>query len=188
MWRGKSSECRDTDIIGYNIYYADGYDSEFGFLTFTENPQYIHENLPSFIGCYIATAIDFSGNESDSSTIVCNDNCPMFELPNVFTPNEDGYNDVYTELNSEGSAIIPISECPRFVKNVEFFVYNRYGTQVYNYKSLNTENCWIEWSGVDDRGKKVSSGICFYDAKITYDVLDPDNSIDHKKEWIHVLY
>ncbi len=44
-------------------------------------------------GCYAVSAIDSFENESAFSAKICVDNCIMYELPNVFTPNGDGIND-----------------------------------------------------------------------------------------------
>ncbi len=76
---------------------------------------YVHGNLPHHAGCYYVTAVDRSGNECPSNT-VCKDNCPYYELPNVFTPNGDGSNDLFTPF-----------PCPRFVQSVSFVVHNRWG-------------------------------------------------------------
>jgi hypothetical protein len=183
-----SNSCEEEDIVGYNIYYSETGISDLLFLTYTEEPEYLHENLPSFIGCYAVSAVNFSGQESELSTIVCNDNCPNFELPNVFTPNEDGCNDVFTEFNGQADIEISLIKCPRFVKHVEFTVYNRYGLKVYQSTSENSENGWIEWNGIDDIGRKMSAGVYYYDAKVTYDVLDPENRTDCLKGWISILY
>ena len=182
------NECDDNDIIGYNIYYASGYDTELSFLTFTESTRYLHEHLPSFMGCYAVSAIDFSGLESELSPVVCNDNCPYFELPNVFTPNEDGYNDNFTEYNDGSGSSIATDKCPRFIKHVEFSVYNRYGIPVYHSESVDPDACWVEWNGINDNGQKVSTGIYFYHAIVTYNVLDPANESDNIKGWISLLY
>jgi hypothetical protein len=181
-------ECEDIDIIGYNIYNTADYDDSLTFFAFTESTRYLHDNLPSFIGCYAVSAISFSGLESEISPVVCNDNCPYFELPNVFTPNEDGYNDQFTEYNTGSSLSIATNKCPRFVKRVEFSVYNRYGLPVYHSESVDPEVCWIEWNGIYDNGQKVSTGIYFYQAIVTYDVLDPANESDNINGWISVLY
>ena len=49
-------------------------------------------------GCYALTAIDKNLNESPLSNIVCIENCPYYELPNVFTPNNDCLNDFFRPL------------------------------------------------------------------------------------------
>jgi gliding motility-associated-like protein len=63
------------------------------------------------------------------------------EVPNVFTPNNDGFNDVFTYKNQE-----------QFDINLE--IYNRWGNLLF--KSLN-EN----WDG-KHKGEKVSPGVYFY--------------------------
>ena len=79
------------------------------------------------------------------SNIVCVDNCPVYELPNVFTPNADGANDYY----------IPLEH--RFIDHIELSVYNRWGELVFE-----TENKLINWDGKNLRSKDVSEGVYFY--------------------------
>jgi len=65
--------------------------------------------------------VDFSGNEGDLSPEICvSDACPLFQLPNVFTPNGDGVNDVFQPLNYAPFGL-------RGVALVECFIYDRAG-------------------------------------------------------------
>lgn len=69
-----------------------------------------------------------------------------FSIPNVFTPNQDGVNDVYfiTSVN---------------LKEYEFFIVNRWGEVVF--KSNNPSEGWDGTVG----GKKCSDGVYFYTLK-----------------------
>ncbi|MDE0471795.1 MAG: gliding motility-associated C-terminal domain-containing protein, partial [Ekhidna sp.] len=104
-------EC-DDDIQFYRIYFSESTDSTtFRILEETTSSPFIHRNLTSLAFCYYVTAVDRSGNESQISEIICNDNCPQYLLPNVFTPNNDGFNDTFRPLEGDG-------QCPRFVNSV----------------------------------------------------------------------
>ncbi len=82
-------------------------------------------------------------------TRFCKDDPIIFEMPNVFTPNGDGYNDVLTPVEIFG------------IMSVETEIYNRWGKPVYK---SNEEN--INWTG-----QGASDGIYYW--KVTYlDYLD----------------
>ena len=99
----------------------------------------------SVAGCYQVTATDFLGNEGDFSEEVCLDNCPTYELPNTFTPNQDQSNDIY------------VPRLNRFIDRVEFDVFNRWGQKVFT-----TEDPQINWNGENMSGKELSEGTYYY--------------------------
>ncbi len=174
--------CHETDIAGYNVYYSESYDGPFSFIAFTEDNQYLHEGLRSFKGCYRASAVDFSGNESQPGVVVCRDNCPNLMLPNIFTPNSDGSNDRFTEILSGPD------NCPRFIENVDFSVYNRFGKKIYQNKPDADREFLIQWDGYTHAGMKVPAGIYFYEARVFYDMLNHVEQMKFYKGWIEVLY
>lgn len=57
---------------------------------------------------------------------------PLIKIPNTFTPNGDGINDIWIITNTE------------YYENVELNVYNRWGDKVYYVKDYKTGN---EWDG-----------------------------------------
>lgn len=57
---------------------------------------------------------------------------PVYELPNVFTPNGDGFNDVFT----------PMRITPDLINKVDMHVFNRWGRVVFE-----TEDIFINWDG-----------------------------------------
>ncbi len=208
-WTKSNNDCAD-DIKSYNIYYLfnpvdsnlDSIpDDKFELIANTNDLFFTHKNLSSFKGCYYVTALDRSNNESDPSDIFCRDNCPYFELPNIFTPNADGKNDLFTPFYSDGSIVgFDFTKCPRFVSKVSLRVVNRAGVEVFLYNSDDNaeKGTLIKWDGRDLNGDFLSSGVYYYNATITYDVLDfpflfkfppynKNNKTDEIKGWLQIL-
>lgn len=194
--RSEADECQ-SDIVRYYVYRG-SYNGEYIRIdsldatttTFQDN------GLSSLAWCYRVSAVDFSGNESEMSDAVCNDNCPAYTLPNVFSPNGDEFNPVfraynYKDCNGETGPCpeYVIEGCARFVKSVRFNVYNRWGRQVYTYEAdvANDESIYIDWDGKDKNGSLLPSAVYYYVAEVTFDVLKPDDAVKKFKGWVHLL-
>ncbi len=106
---------------------------------------YEHDLTDNISGCYAIQAIDFSGNVSATSSTFCVDNCPSYMLPNTFTPNDDGSNDIFTPTVN------------RFIDRIEFEVYNRWGQVVYR-----SDKPSINWDGTNLNGTPLKEGTYFY--------------------------
>jgi hypothetical protein len=151
---------------------------------------YVDRGLPSFARCYRVAARDFSGQQSAASDSVCNDNCPYYELPNVFTPNQDGWNDTFSadfDVDVSGESAPVIFRCPRFVKRVELLVFNRWGQRVYTFASADGTANPLMWDGRDQNGKEVSDGVYFYQALVQFDVLRASERERRIQGWVHVV-
>ena len=183
--------CR-RDIAAYNIYSSALPDGEYTLLASTvKDTIYIDKGLSSYARCYKVSAIDQLGIESPLSDSVCNDNCPYYDLPNVFTPNTDGFNDTFNANFDRligGEAIIegPI-RCPRFVLQVNVKIYNRWGNEVFHFQTNDKESIAIEWDGKDKNGRELETGIYYYSAKLTFDVMDPVLQVKELKGWVHLI-
>jgi CHU_C Type IX secretion signal domain len=190
-----------NDISHYRIYYATTPNApweEYKLLVdLADRPlenTYTDGNLTSFARCYKLVVVDRSGNESEPSGEVCNDNCPNYELPNVFTPgNGDDCNDEFsafsdrTKLLQCGTIDDLRKRCPRFVQRVEITIINRWGQTVLNYTSGGENNIYVDWDGTDDNGQKVAAGVYFYSAKVTYNMLNPKDREEIINGWIHLI-
>lgn len=180
-----SGEC-DDELSGYRLYFTpDGEEGQFnlvGQYTALQLSATI-ANLPTYRGCYYITAVDRSGNESEPSNVVCVDNCPVFNLPNAFTPNGDGVNDTFMAFDN------PFSECPRFVSAVEIFIVNRWGAEVFSYNSLesNENDILIRWDGRDKNGNELPAGTYFYSGTVSFYVLDPAQRQRELKGTIQII-
>jgi gliding motility-associated-like protein len=151
-WINPNTYC-SNDAVQYIIYFARttaeelvpiATISEISTTSFTHVDNY--EGIPSIAGCYAVTALDSFGNESPVVNRLCVDNCPVYELPNVFTPNADGVNDLFIPL--------PYS----FVKDVDIKIYDRWGLVMFE-----TTDPDVEWDGTSrDSKKPCPDGTYFY--------------------------
>jgi hypothetical protein len=175
-WKATTDMNCDKFISGYRIYYSPSIEDSLKFLTEIKTSlttvSYSHTGLKSFAGRYQITVLDTAGNESVRSNIVEKDNCPFYALPNIITPAlVDGKNDFFQPI------------CYRFVEKVEFKVYNRWETKIFE----QNDKIDILWAGVTQNGTPVSAGLYYYEARITYKTLRPENRSITLKGWIKVL-
>lgn len=181
--------CR-MDILYYKVYAAESVIGEFKLIASNvTDTVFVEEGLPSFARCYRVSAVDTRGQESEQSEPICNDNCPYFELPNVFTPNGDGCNDVLRASDDTQSScgLGEIVKCSRFVKEVSIHVYNRWGKEVYTFTSGNGNSVTIDWNGRDKSGSMLESAIYYYIADVTFDTVDPSTQRQKFKGWVQLV-
>ncbi|HEY3403087.1 MAG TPA: gliding motility-associated C-terminal domain-containing protein [Ohtaekwangia sp.] len=186
-----SDNCR-MDIRYYKVYAASDSTEEFELLADHVTDQvYVDNNLSSVAKCYKVSAVDTRGNEGPLSNVICNDNCPFFSLPNVFTPNADGCNDLFSAFYYPADGGLcddpDVFMCPRFVNHVSFRVFNRWGREVYSYSSGENKPVTINWDGKDNQGNDLDNGTYFYRAEVKFDVHDPTLQKDRIKGWIQLM-
>ncbi len=190
-WDSNNAELCEDDVVSYNVYLSEtGLEEDYELIANTPVTSIIREDLSSIKGCYRITAVDRSGNESAPTESICRDNCPVYKLPNVFTPNGDGVNDVFAPLNNNGLGIVGFNsaDCPRFVESVKFKVFDRSGLEIFNYDSFENENgIYINWDGKDLRGEDVAAGVYYYSAEVVFNVLNPSDANQIFKGWVQVI-
>jgi len=147
-WTNPNTYCAD-DVISYNIYFAAVYGDPYILIGTTNTSTTTTLSLiglSSIAGCYVVTAVDSFGNESNYSNQFCIDNCPLYELPNVFSPNGDGFNDFF----------VPFPY--RYIKDIDLKIFNRWGDVVFE-----TTDPKINWDGKHMKSKaQCSDGVYFY--------------------------
>ncbi len=96
-------------------------------------------------GTYTVMLIASNGLCSDTAyaVIVIEDGFTL-EIPNVFTPNNDGTNDFFT-IKSTG------------VKEIELQIFNRWGQLMYSFNGAKAA-----WDGITNSGEKATDGTYFY--------------------------
>ena len=153
-WKSPSDTCINQDIIHYVIYSRDSLYGDFEVMDTVGPDVFTYLDWPSntIEKCYAVTAVDSAYNESLKLPYCVYNICAYYRLPNVFTPNGDGLNDIYLSWNLNG-----------YVKKVNMKIYNRYGNEVYI-----TQDPDINWDGRHN-GKLVTSGVYYY----ICDVFEP---------------
>lgn len=154
-WTNPNNSCAD-DVMSYNLYFAPFEGDSLELLTTFSSQfdtSFVHTDRGSIAGCYYVTAVDSAqyGNESDPSNIACIDNCDaIYELPNIFTPDGSGQNDLYHPL-------LPY----KFVESIDLKVFNRWGDLMFE-----TTDPDIDWDGFNLDNKKCNDGTYFYSVTV----------------------
>tara|TARA_B110000240_G_scaffold151067_1_gene167374 strand:+ start:716 stop:2083 length:1368 start_codon:yes stop_codon:yes gene_type:complete len=105
-------------------------------------------------GTYWAEVIINNCSEADTIIIIEEDCEIILEMPNVFTPNSDGINDIFVPIISKG------------IVSMNTIIYNRWGNKIYE-----TNDLLVEWDGQD-----VSDGVYFWIVNYT-DINDVKNNL-----------
>jgi gliding motility-associated-like protein len=174
QWSNPNLTCAD-DVLAYNVYFAPSPEAPLEILvslTGENDTTFLHEDLNSLAGCYAVTALDSVGNESAPSEVICVDNCPEFILPNTFTPNGDGFNDVFR---------------PRppllFIAEIDIKIFDRYGGLVFE-----TNDPAINWDGRNRNGQEVAEGVYYYVCNVVEERVDGEVPRSEPLEgFIHVI-
>ena len=148
-WFALPGEC-SADIVKFRIYYSPTNSANLDILDSTlsiNETSYIHiPEVNTLAGCYYVTAVDSYNNESNPSTRVCVDQCFGYKIPNVFTPDGDGINDVLHPFPYD------------FIDRIDLTIFNRWGQTVYE-----TNDPDINWDGkLKNTNQLVSPGVYYY--------------------------
>ena len=109
------------------------------------DPNHIYQ-----AGTYTVVLIATAGPCSDTaSAVIIVEEGLSLQVPNVFTPNNDGVNDVFT-IQATG------------VKNIDLQIFNRWGLKVYSFSGPKAG-----WDGIEENGKAATAGTYFYFVKVT---------------------
>jgi gliding motility-associated-like protein len=157
-----TEDCKD-DVAVYRVYYAPSTSESYTLLLQTTDTSYIHQLNTTIAGCYTVVALDDKNNISTNNDTICIENCPFYVLPNAFTPNGDGFNDLFTPFPGW-----------RFVEKIDMKIYNRWGNLV-----KETQNPAINWDGTDQvSGKPLEDGVYLYSG--FYFVRKLDGTLDKR--------
>jgi len=163
-----SSDTAALDAVHYYIYYKPTLNGTFTCIDSFDNTQICYpvpctynisvSGSEVLVGCYAMRVADSNRNITELTDSVCIDvfECLEYQLPNVFTPNGDGVNDMFTPF-------IPYSG----VTKIEMEIYNRWGKRVFR-----TTNPDILWDGADETTHQPSSdGVYYYGCKLYVNTL-----------------
>jgi gliding motility-associated-like protein len=158
------------DLARYDLYYSRVIDGSYSPLhAFIFGPTdtllewtYTPGSVTGIAGCYRVTGTDSALNTSPFSEPFCLDNCPLFSLPNVITPNSDGFNDFWSAIDI------------RSVRSITFTLYDRWGTAIVNNATFPypTDDTRL-WDGTTTTGREAAAGVYFYVMDVELDNLLP---------------
>lgn len=161
-----ASDSAAHDAYRYYIYYKPSMQGSFVCVdSFAHNDvcwpypcEYQLSEMETVVGCFAMKVADSNHNLSALSDTVCMDiyECLDYTLPNVFTPNGDGVNDVYQPIPPY-----------RGVVEVDMKIYNRWGRRVFS-----TTDPDIMWDGSDENSHQpCSEGVFYYSCEVTVRTL-----------------
>lgn len=114
----------------------------------------------------VLIALNSAGTCSAIATSVITVEDPfLLEIPNVFTPNSDGTNDIFT-IKSKG------------IKEISLQIFNRWGQKMYEFSGAKAA-----WDGLTPSGTIVPEGTYFYFVKAT----GFDNNVTEKQGTVNLF-
>ena len=163
-----SSDSAATDAVHYYIYYKPTLQGSFTCIDSFDNTEICYPAPCTYnisvsgsevlVGCYAMRLADSNRNITPLTDSVCIDvyECLDYQLPNVFTPNGDGINEMFTPF-------MPYSG----VTKIEMEIFNRWGKRVFR-----TEDPDILWDGTSESTHlPCSDGVYYYGCKLYVNTL-----------------
>ncbi|MEI6124686.1 MAG: gliding motility-associated C-terminal domain-containing protein [Bacteroidota bacterium] len=148
---GNKEICKNQSITLGTVY-----NSEYLYWWYNQNKILIDSTAqitvtPAQTTTYYLKVKDFKFDESwDSVTVTVNEFCNnMVYIPNIFSPNKDGANDVFRVRGPE-------------IDSAHLQVYNRWGNMVFESKDV-----YEGWDGTF-KGKDCEAGVYYYWAEVTF--------------------
>jgi gliding motility-associated-like protein len=135
--------------------------------------HYSFSDYVSRVGIYYVAAVDSAGNESKRQETFRSTPCSDYDLPNVFTPNNDGFNDIFKSYYPQDGV----------TRSVNMQIVNRSGKVVFK-----TNDPEINWDGRDIDSKRfVSPGVYIYIGEL-YEEWSTGNRTIPLSGFIHVYH
>ncbi len=164
-WTNPNEVCAGNQgVARYKVYFSPSAAQPLTLLFTIEGASdtaFLHRPSENGIaGCYAVSALDTLGNESPKSNTVCVDNCPLYKLPNAFTPNNDGQNDKFKPYPY------------RFIQKIDLKIFNRWGELVFQ-----TSDPDINWDGKNLQGKELAESAYFYTCQVFEQRLGGSTSV-----------
>jgi gliding motility-associated-like protein len=153
-WGTPDFECA-SDLASWQVYYSDAPGEPLRLIFASNDPDqrsytYTAVGFDGLSGCFYLSATDLRGNESTPAAPLCIDRCPVIVLPNVFTPNGDGINDLF----------VPVRY--RAIRDLRIQIFNRWGNLVYTSTDINRL-----WDGTTSSGQAATDGHYYFVLEFT---------------------
>lgn len=150
-WSAAERDECEASVSYYEVFRKNAVDMDYEWLATVEDKEYVDNDPGSLFCWYYVVAVNESDMAGMPSNEVFADNwdCFSFELPDVFTPNGDSYNETWTAID------------PLHIDHFHVKVVNRWGVTVFS--SSDPE---FSWNGkVNNTGADCPDGPYFYVAE-----------------------
>lgn len=147
-WNDVSTIYKSDDIQEYILYYKPTIDAVYNEIyrvSQGDERVFVQDNPDSYSGCYAMKTLDTNNNISSLGPDFCIDNCPEFELPNIFSPNDDGANDFFKAIKVKQ------------VKEIDLTILDRWGNVIYK-----TKDPYFKWDGISQVTKVAMSESTYF--------------------------
>ena len=144
-WKIKDDSCSE-DIVSYNIYFTPQCSINHSVIDTIKSTNYKHFQDSSLVASYYVTAVDSFENESPPSNIAISGGCYGYEIPNVFSPDGDGINEILYPFPYQS------------IEKIDLKIFNRWGQLIFQ-----TNDPVINWDGkIEKSDKLVATGVYYY--------------------------
>ena len=144
---------------------SSGFFWDFGNGTAFDSEEETLTEIYTETGTYVVVLSSANENCEDTATTIIEVvfDPPGFDIPNVFTPNGDGINDVFKLIDIIGE---------EFIDQFEIVIVNRWGNLMRSFNDVT-----FEWDGRTESGEIATEGTYFY--KIVYNLVNSAEDIEH---------
>jgi gliding motility-associated-like protein len=171
-WSNSNRSC-DSLVKKYLVYYKPyAEDTAYTLIASTLDTFLYHSNAGSLAGCYYIRSLSLSDISSPKSEEICIDNCFFAELPNVFTPNGDTYNNVFRFTCVANT----------LASEIDVKIYNRWGNLIYE-GPAQPESLWEGKSG----SNIMDDGLYYFYVNLNYIRLHRSDEKINLKGWVMLL-
>ncbi len=178
-----NSKCQN-DVVSYEIYFSNAVDGTYTKWSDPTDSLIVQPNLQDMSVCYKVIAVDWVGNKSAFSSMACGENCPAFNMPNVFTPDVTrDFNDFFKTFSATGD--LNRNECTRFIDFLSLTVINRWGKEIYSASSTDVER--VFWDGKDSGGSELPTGVYYYVAEARLNYSASKSETKKIKGWVSLV-
>ncbi len=147
-WNDVSALYKSDDLAEYILFYKPTVDATYQEIYRVLQGDariYVQDNPDSYSGCYAMKTLDTNANLSALGPEFCVDNCPEFELPNIFSPNNDEANDFFKAIRVKQ------------IKEIDLTILDRWGNVVYK-----TKDPFFKWDGISQVTKVAMSESTYF--------------------------
>ena len=176
----------DSGIVAYNLYFSSQELGDYTLLDSVRGTATSYRSEEAYrVGCYRISSVNSAGVEGVSEVAGYFEYCHDFSLPNVFTPNQDGYNDFFQP--SYRSSFEADGVCPDSVISVGVRIFSADGKLIFQKPYPDDAHQYL-WDGKSRDGSPQPPGMYYYSC--SFDLRSIFNFTPSRKDfsgWLRLI-